>query len=142
VIAFTGVPREGYDGSAPPHRIIDERTNAAATAALFPNVEHVVVCNEGCSPLADLDRSFFLLDRPAAGIFGTGWAYSIHNAIRQRQLKVILGADLGNLGISYDGLELLPELLRSGRWLQLWREASALVAARRLRWRGYAGAAS
>src|SRR5262249_33184182 len=42
----------------------------------------------------------------------------------------------GNLGISYDGLELLPELFRSGRWLRLWREASALVEERRRRWRG------
>ena len=47
VIAFTGVPREGYDGPAPPNRIIDEGANAAATAALYPNIEHVLVRNEG-----------------------------------------------------------------------------------------------
>lgn len=136
VIAFTGVPREGYDGVAPPYRIIDESAYAAATAALYPNVEHVVVPNEGRSPLADLDRWFFLYERPIRGICANAWSYGLDNAIRERKLKVVLGGDFGNLGLSYDGLELLPELLRRGRWLRLWREASALVAARRLRWRG------
>ena len=76
VIAFTGVPREGYDGPAPRNRIIDEGPYAAATAALYPNIEHVVVRNEGRSPLADLDRRFFLFDRPVRGICATGWANS------------------------------------------------------------------
>ncbi len=58
------------------------------------------------------------------------------NAIRKRKLKVVLNGGFGNFGLSYDGVELLPELLRSGRWLRLWAEASALVAARHLRWRG------
>ena len=117
-------------------RIIDEAPYAAATAALYPNIEHVVVPNEGRSPLADLDRKFFLFDRPCRGICATGWAHSMQNAIRKRKLKVVLRGGVGNLGLSYDGMELLPELFRSGRWLHLWREASALVAARRMRWRG------
>ena len=117
-------------------RIIDEGPYAAATAALYPNIEHVLVRNEGRSPLADLDRRFFLFDRPVRGICATGWANSMQNAIRKRKLKVVLGGAVGNLGLSYDGMELLPELFRSGRWLRLWREASALVAARRMRWRG------
>ena len=136
VIAFTSVPREHYDGPAPPNRIIDEGTHAAATAALYPNVEHVLVRNEGHSPLADLERRFFLLERPARGTFATGWGNSLESAIRKRKLGVVLVGNFGNLGLSYDGVELLPELLRTGRWLHLWREALALVAARRLRWRG------
>src|SRR5262249_52522444 len=39
VIAFTAVPREGYDGPAPRNRVVDEGTYAAATAALYPNME-------------------------------------------------------------------------------------------------------
>src|SRR5262249_51893307 len=78
----------------------------------------------------------FLMDRPIRGICSTGWWYSFEKTIRERKLKVILGGDNGNVGLSYDGIELLPELLRSGRWLCLWREASALVATRGLRWRG------
>jgi asparagine synthase (glutamine-hydrolysing) len=40
------------------------------------------------------------------------------------------------MGLSYSGIELLPELFRTGRWLRLWQEARALVASRRMRWRG------
>ena len=136
VIAFTGVPREGYNGSVPRNGIIDEGPYAAATAALYPNIEHVLVRNEGRSPLADLDRRFFLLDRPTLGICATGWSHSLHNAFRKRKLRVVLGGGLGNFSLSYDGMELLPELFRNGRWLRLWWEASALVAERRMRWRG------
>jgi asparagine synthase (glutamine-hydrolysing) len=136
VIAFTSVPREGYDGPTRPGCIIDERANAAATAALYPNIEHVLVPNKGHSPLANIDRKFFLLDRPFRRLCATGWAKSCDDAIRNRKLKVVLEGGYGGLTLSYDGMELLPELLRSGRWLHLWREASALVAARRSRWRG------
>jgi asparagine synthase (glutamine-hydrolysing) len=136
VIAFTCVPREGYDGPGRRNCIIDERANAAATAALYPNVEHVLVPNKGRSPLANIDRKFFLLDQPFRRLCATGWATSCDDAIRERKLKVVLEGALGNLGLSYDGMELLPELLRSGQWLHLWREASALVRARRSRWRG------
>jgi asparagine synthase (glutamine-hydrolysing) len=133
VIAFTGVPREGYSG--PNEAIVDEGPYAAATAALYPNIEHIVVHNEGRSPIADLDRWFFLVDRPIRGVSGTGWRHSLDNAIRKRKLSVILGGSCGNLGLSYDGMELLPELFRSGNWFRLWVEASALVSSG-MRWRG------
>jgi len=135
LIAFTCVPREGYDGPAPRHRIIDESDNAAATAALYPNVEHVVVHNEGGSPLANLDHDFFLYERPAGDLCSTGWIRSFGAAVRKREVRVLLGAGAGNCGLSYDGMELLPELFRAGRWPRLWSEAAALVASRRLRWR-------
>ena len=95
-----------------------------------------MVPNEGRSPLADLDLAFFLAERPIRGLSAAGWAKSYGNAIRKRKLRVILHGSAGNLGLSYDGAELLPELFRSGRWLRLSREASALVASRRMRWRG------
>src|SRR5262249_15519317 len=63
VIGFTAVPREGYDGPAPRNRVVDEGTHAAATAALHPNMQHVLVRSGGRSPLDDLDRSFWLFDR-------------------------------------------------------------------------------
>src|SRR5262249_35252792 len=109
---------------------------AAATAALYPNIEHVVVANEGGSSLADLDRRFFLLERPEAGIYSSGWADSLDKAIRKPNVRDILGGCPDIIGLSYSGTQLLPELLRRGRWLHLWREASALVGSRKMRWRG------
>ena len=140
VIAFTAVPRQGYEGPAPRNRIVDEGPYAAATAALYPNMEHVLIRSEGRCLLDDLDRWFFLVDRPVLNICNAGWQSSINDAARDRKLTVVLTGERGNMGLSYCGLELLPELVRSGRWLRLWREARALVALGRMRWRGVGAA--
>lgn len=136
VFAFTAVPREGYDGPSPRNRFVDEGPHAAATAALYPNMEHVLVHSENRSPLDDLDRAFLLSDRPALNACNIGWDYAINDAARERKLSVLLTGQMGNMTISYKGLELLPELIRSGRWLRWWREARALVGPGQMRWRG------
>jgi asparagine synthase (glutamine-hydrolysing) len=137
VIAYTAVPREGYEGPAPRNRIVDEGPYAAATAAQYPNMEHVLIRSHDRSPLDDLDRIFFLFDRPFFGICNAVWGNSILDAARRRKLTVLLVGNIGNLGLSYSGLELLPELFRSGRWLCWLREARALVTPRGgMRWRG------
>jgi asparagine synthase (glutamine-hydrolysing) len=135
VFAFTAVPREGYDGPAPRNRFVDEGPHAAATAALYPNMEHVLIRDSGRSPLDDLDRSFFLFEAPVLNICASWW-YSIYDSARERKLKIVLSGDSGNMGLSYAGTELLPELLRTGRWFRLWQEARSLVAPERMRWRG------
>ena len=120
----------------PRNRIVDEGPYARATAALYPNVEHVLIRTDARSPLDDLDRSFFLLDRPVLNICNIGWTNAINDAARERKLKVILIGERGDVSLTYSGLELLPELLRSGRWLRWWREARTLVSPGRMRWRG------
>ena len=90
VVAFTAVPREGYDGPAPRNRIVDEGPYAAATAAQYPNMEHVLIRSHDRSPLDDLDRSFFLFDRPVLNICNHVWANSICDAARKRKLRSFL----------------------------------------------------
>jgi asparagine synthase (glutamine-hydrolysing) len=136
VIAFTAVPRQGYDGPAPRNRILDEGSYAAATAALYPNMEHVLIRSDGRPSLDHLDRGFYLFDAPS-GIGDGGWAYGILDAVRDRKMTVLLNGRAGNLGLSYNGMELLPELFRRGRWLSLFREGQALVGAGQMRWRGF-----
>jgi asparagine synthase (glutamine-hydrolysing) len=134
VVAFTGAPRQGYDGPCPPGRIVDESPLAAATAAMYPNVEHVVVRAPNRSPLAELDRVFFLSERPMLAICNLAWQNEICAAAQRRNLTVLLGGSMGNLGFSYDALTLLPELFRTGRWLQWLRTARALVEKRGWSW--------
>jgi asparagine synthase (glutamine-hydrolysing) len=137
VVAFTSVPREGYDGFSSHQQIGDEGPLAAATAALYPNMEHVLVRTSGRSPLRDLDRDFILYDQPMLNICNGVWVHAINDEARARKLTVMLTGEMGNFGLSHSGSELLAELLRSGRWLQLWQEARALVAGK-MRWRGVA----
>jgi asparagine synthase (glutamine-hydrolysing) len=136
VIAFTAVPRRGYDGPNPRNRFGDEGPLAAATAAMYPNVEHVLIRSGHYSPLDGLDRAFFLNERPVVAAGNTGWVQEINQAVRERKLNIMLTGQMGNMTISYYGLELLPELLRAGRFAGLWREATALLAKTSMNWRG------
>jgi len=123
--AFTAVPRAGYDGPAPPKTIIDEGPIAAELAAMYPNVDHVIVRNGG-SPVADLDRNFFLYERPVLNLCNMQWAHRILDEARARKIGVLLTGQYGNMSISYGGLPLLHQLLARGHWARLAREAIAL----------------
>jgi len=126
VTAFTAVPREGYQGRGHPEAIIDEGPYAARVAAMYPNIDHVIVRNGG-SPLAGLDRNFRLYERPMLNLCNTVWTDKILDRAQELGLAVLLTGTRGNLSISYDGMPMLAELLARGRWLRLLRESAALV---------------
>ena len=137
VTAFTSVPRQGYDLPDPDRRIGDEGPLAAATAALYPNMEHILVRPDGRGMMDDFDRNFFLFERPILNACNQLWFNAISDQARARGLKVMLSGQMGNMTISYAGIEYLPELIARGRWLRWLREGRALAKAKRLRWRGF-----
>ncbi|HEX4736593.1 MAG TPA: asparagine synthase-related protein [Allosphingosinicella sp.] len=126
VTAFTAVPREGYSGRLGRGRFGDEGPHAAALAALYPNVEHVLIRSGHRSPFDRLDRNFFLYERPMLNLCNAVWADAISDAARDRRISVLLTGQMGNMSFSYTGLELLPELLARGRLLRLARLALQL----------------
>jgi asparagine synthase (glutamine-hydrolysing) len=132
VVAFTAVPREGYDGPVPRGRHANEGPIAALTAARYPNIQHVLV-RGARSPLDGLDRNFFLFDRPVLNLCNMTWGAAISEQARLRNITVMLTGQMGNMSISYDGITLLPELVRRGRWLRWMREARALSRRRHMR---------
>jgi len=136
VIAFTAVPAKGYAGPAPRNRFNDEGPLAAQTAALYPNIEHVLVFNDNRSPLDALDRRFFLFEEPVVNAGNLVWAHAINQAARERKLHVVLTGGMGNMTISYDGLELFPELLRRGRLLALAHTIAQATHKTSMTWRG------
>jgi asparagine synthase (glutamine-hydrolysing) len=141
VTAFTAVPRENYDLPVPRGRIGDEGPLAALTAAMYPNLEHVLVRTGDGSPLDLVDRYFHLFERPVPNLCNMIWVSAINDAARDHKLQVLLSASLGNLAISYRGLTLISELLRSARFLGLSRQLGMLVRHGGFRWRGAAAAA-
>lgn len=136
VIAFTAVPRTGYDGPDRRNRFGDEGPLAAITAAMYPNIEHVLIRSGHLSPFDGLDKDFFLHERPAGNPCNAVWGRAINQAARERKLNIMLIGQMGNLTLSYHGLELLPELLRSGRFIKLWRHTSQIVTNSGMSWRG------
>src|SRR5215217_1167187 len=136
VLAFTSVPRRGYEVSADASRIGDEGALAAATAALYPNMEHVLIRPDGRGVLDTLDRDFFLFERPIVNTCNHRWLNAINAEAGKRGVNVMLNGTLGNYSLSYDGFQLLPELAARGRWLRLFNESRALVKARHASWAG------
>jgi asparagine synthase (glutamine-hydrolysing) len=74
-----------------------------------------------------LDRSFFLFERPIMNICNNVWVSSINDEVRRRKLTVLLTGQLGNMSVSYNGGELLAELVGAGQWIQWMRTATTLV---------------
>ena len=126
VVAFTAVPREGYDGPFVARTIGDEGPLAAATAVMHANIEHVLVRTAGRSPLASLDRYFELYERPMLNLCNGVWINAIDEAAKARGLKVVLTGSMGNMSFSYSGMEHLPDLLAHGRLVRLARTAWGL----------------
>ncbi len=136
VFAFTAVPRNDYGEPDRRNCFNDEGPLAGATAEMYPNIEHILIRSGHLSPIAGLDRSFFLCERPILNPCNWVWARAIDEAARERGLNIMLRGQLGNLTLSYLGSTLLPELLRSGRFLKLRHEAAQLVARNEMGWRG------
>ncbi|MES2033621.1 MAG: asparagine synthase-related protein [Pseudomonadota bacterium] len=136
VLAFTSAPRSNYDGSGARGRIVDEADMAGATAALYTNMDHILVRSDGRSVIDDLDRHFFLFERPVLNACNHGWTAAINDQASERGVQVMLTGGLGNFTLSYDGWHLLPELAGRGDWLKLIREARATVRAGRASWAG------
>ena len=127
VIAFTAIPRAGFGGRTPPGTVASEANLAAATARLYPNIEHVLVENSGESPLEGLDRTFLYHQQPGANLSNAVWGRAINRAARDRGANILLKGALGNLTMSYSGLEWLPMLLARGHLLTLARHAFQLA---------------
>jgi asparagine synthase (glutamine-hydrolysing) len=102
---------------------------------MYPNMEHVLVRSPDRSPFDDLDRSLLLFDRPVLNICNVGWSNAIYDAARERKLTVLFSGSMGNIGLSYKGMALLPELFLHGRWIQWLHTAKALIARQGMSWR-------
>jgi asparagine synthase (glutamine-hydrolysing) len=136
VVAFTAVPREGYAGPAPVWAMADEGPLAASVAAQYPNIEHVPVRTTGRLQTETLDRDHFIYDRPTANVFNNGWWHEINRRACERGLAIVLMGANGNLSLTYNGLDALPELIGQGRIGDWWRLARLVVRAGTMRWRG------
>lgn len=135
--AYTSVPREAFDGPVPKGKHADEGPAAAALAARFDNIDHILIRTTGTSPLDHLQRNIEILDRIVLNPCNMVWAQAIQSDAIARGCRVMLTGQMGNMTISYSGQEYLPSLLGRGQLRRWWREAKALKHAHpKRRWRG------
>jgi asparagine synthase (glutamine-hydrolysing) len=121
IVAFTGVPRRGFDGPMPPGVLASEADRAASTAAMYSNIDHVVVENGEAPPLDLIAGAFPYQQQPIPNPCNNVWATSIYRQAKDRGATVMLVGNAGNLTATYFGLHWLPELLRRGRFIKLAR---------------------
>ncbi|HEY0313944.1 MAG TPA: asparagine synthetase B [Allosphingosinicella sp.] len=134
ILALTAAPRT--EQPAPANRFADESALAAATAALYRNVEHAIVPHPKRSPLADLDGNLAAFGRPSFNPCNHVWLSDLRERARGAGARILLTGEIGNWTISASPNTLLADYLRSGRWLGWLREAMAMVRGRRARLRG------
>jgi len=133
--AFTAIPRKGPLPPMPSHRIADEGELAAKTAALHPNIDHILVTPEH-GPLGRLDRARHLYGVPVRNLCNLPWIEAINDRARQHCISMMLTGHRGNASLSESGTQALPDLLRAGRLRTWWRTGRALVRGGWMRWRG------
>lgn len=135
VVAFTAVPRPGFDPGLAADRVVDEGPLAATLAAAYPNVEHVRIDSRGRTPLDGLTRLFHTSDHPAGNLANEPWGEAILDEVRDRGIGVLLIGQQGNMTISYDGSFGPAAWLAGGAWRTLAREARAMARGGQS-WRG------
>jgi asparagine synthase (glutamine-hydrolysing) len=134
--AFTHVPHKGWQMEVPEGRSPDEGPAAAATAAPFSNIDHVLVDSGDRMIGESLDATFYYDEFPMNNICNQVWSDEIARLAQARQVGVLLSGQCGNMSISLTGQERLHELMRKGD-LRTWlHEAAALRRSGAMRYRG------
>jgi asparagine synthase (glutamine-hydrolysing) len=118
---YTAVPEPGFSKEDKPGLYFDEtpyvRQIAQANANLIP---HFVPPDKG-PILAKIAEQIRIGGGPW-GILNGLWVMQIYALARSAGHSVLLGGEMGNITMSYHGRGLFAELLRTGRWLRLFRE--------------------
>jgi len=122
---FTAVPEAGFIREELRGRYFDETPYVRQIAEVNRNlVPHFIAPSKGpiLEQIADQIR---LGGTPAGSILNGLWIMDILGAARSSGHNVMLGGEMGNITMSYNGYGLFAELLRTGRWLRLFGEMTS-----------------
>ncbi|MFY9259496.1 MAG: asparagine synthase-related protein [Gallionella sp.] len=118
--AFTARPSADFTGEIPKGAHADEFPLAALLAARHANINHVAVRAKG-GLLDELSSIIHYADRPFRNMANLGWWQALLDDASARGIRVMLTGQQGNMGLSWDGSALLPNLLARGEvhgWVQ------------------------
>lgn len=116
LLAYTAVPREGYDLPVMPGRYADEWPGAHALATRFDNIDHLAI-RSGDNALVDgLEKDTEAVDRPLVNLCNRTWDRAIRNDAQSRGVRLLLCAQGGNMTISHTGMDRLSTLFGHGHW--------------------------
>ena len=120
--AFTGVPRDGFDGRLPAGTYADETPYVEAIARKLGNVDVEYVRDNAGSAFTALERIFVALEGPVRNPGNLDWMLAILRRARAQGRRVLLGGLYGNCTISWDGWAQTAAHLKRGRLLTALRQ--------------------
>lgn len=122
LVAFTGVPRRGFDGPVPAGHYADETPYVDAIARTAGNIDVTYVHSEQCDDFTELERFFVALEGPVRNPSNLGWILAILRRARAQGRRVLLGGLYGNCTISWNGWSQAATHLRHGRLFTAHRQ--------------------
>jgi asparagine synthase (glutamine-hydrolysing) len=122
LVAFTGVPRSGFDGPVPNGHYADETPYVDAIQRAVRNIDVTYVRNNECDDFAELERFFIALEGPVRNPTNLGWVLAILRLARAQGRRVLLGGFYGNYTISWNGWSQAVAHLKGGRLLTACRQ--------------------
>lgn len=127
---FTSVPPPGFSAQTPKGWYADETPLVMAVAGMYDNLDPHFLHTAGRFYLDHLNEIFAAVEAPLPGLSNWVWLNAICHDARRSDVRVLLNGMSGNLTISWDGQQLLPNLLRQGKWRAAVREARSLSVVR------------
>lgn len=122
--AYTAVP--AFTGARSDGHIVDEWALAAATARLYPNLQHVAIRAAEQRPVAAIGRALEIHAEPEPAAGNLPWLFGILDAASEAGVTTLLTGQFGNGGMSWPGPPRpVAELLAQRRPLAAAREALA-----------------
>jgi asparagine synthase (glutamine-hydrolysing) len=112
LFAFTAAPEHAIEI---PGRFTDEEPHAALVAAMYPNIDHILVRHGAHSLFSVIDLFSSTQEEPVFNPSNYDWIYEIGLRAQQRGIETLLIGPCGNFSISYSGDRALQSLLREGR---------------------------
>ncbi len=127
---YTTVPCEEFVPDPLDPMSGSDRPNVERLQRHYPNLRVTYVADK-VSPVDDTWRDAFrTIGLPVPGSTLMARRMALMQAAAGDGVRVLMTGDGGNTTLSWDGIDLLAHLARSGRWLSLFREATALSKAR------------
>ena len=122
LIAFTGVPRRGFDGEVPTGHYADETPYVETIKNYAGNIDIIYARNDTYDDFAELDRFFVALQGPVRNPTNFGWMLALLRAAHAQGRRVLLGGFRGNHTISWNGWSQSATHLKRARFLTAYRQ--------------------
>lgn len=120
--AYTQVPSAEFKSPNSPRRYFDERPYVEAIREMIDNLDVTYVFSGEHDDFAELDRFSRAVENPMRNVTNLGWTMQIYRSARDAGQRVLLGGDLGNMTISWDGWYQVIDHARDLRLGTAWKQ--------------------